>query len=355
MTVLHGDGFSLYGTAGTSQTNMAQGVFAAVQGGTCVTTNPRGNGSHSFRLTSANQFFRRVLGGDYAGGVGFALALYSTALPVAQSSLYLFQGRDGSNANQFTVTVSTTGVIEVRTGSETGTIVAQSASPVITTGAYQHVEILAVSANSGSIEIRVQGVTVVNATGIDLQGQGSSSLEQYACGASLGATFSGIVDITDIVAYNTLGAINNTFLGDIQALPWRPTADTAITDWTRNTGASDFGAISDTTPDGDTTYVEATATSQKSDFAITDVPATTSDVIAVITQPMMRKTDAGAGSVTVSMESAGSPPAEHSGATIPLTQTYTYYPQVHETDPATGVRWTPSGFNAARVRFNRAA
>lgn len=351
------DGLAFYGTGSTSRTNMVLGPWAQIDSPIqCSTANPRpGAGTHHLRFSGVQaDIVRRALGAHY-NTLGMAGAFYFDSLPDHNNTCTLFQLRDGSNASQFTLTCSTTGVIQVRTGDQNGTVVAATTGPALTAGAYSHIEFLADISNSGAIEIRVNSVTVLDVTGVDLQGTGASGAEQFVIGNPENTGLNSTMDVADLDWWDTSGAVNNDFLGDVCWAPVVPSADTVVTAWTRNTGATDVSAITETTPDGDTTYIEATASGQVSEFTLPDAPANTSEIIAVVTQPMMRKTDAGTGSVKVSMLSSGSPAAEHEGAEIPLTTAYTYYPQVHETDPATGVRWTPSGYNASRIRFERSA
>lgn len=369
MSLLWGDGVAFYGTGATSRTNMTQGIWAQVDSPITVeTTNPRSPGTHHLRFAAVQgDIVRRVLGADYgAAGHGFGQAYYFSALPTDNTSHVLFQARDGANLIQYTVTLSTTGVIQVRLGDHNGSVVAQSSAPAMVASAYQHMELFAVCGNAGAspgggqIEIRVNGQTVVNANGIDLQNQGLPSVEQYVWGSpNTSPVFTGTMDCADPFAWNDSGAVNNDFLGDLILLRINPTGDETASDWVRNTGANDYETIDDTAPDADTTYIEATVGSPNavSEYSLSNVPANTSDVIAVITQAMMRKTDAGDGSVQVSMLSSdiGSPPAPaaSNGTDRPMTTSYTYYADIHQTDPATGVRWTPSAVNAARLRLTR--
>ena len=352
--LIFADGFAFYGTSATSRTNIIQGVWSQIDTGSqCATTNPRGNGTHHLRISGTNQTVRRAFGATHQT-FGMGAAFYFANLPVADARSILFQLRDGSNLNQFTLTLTTTGAIQVRNGGETGTILGTSADLAVTAGAYNHIEFVVDCQNAGSIEIRVNGVTVLDIGPVDLQAQASPGAAQVRLGHV--AADPPVMDIADMHAFDLTGGVNNDFLGDVEWLPRYPSADTATTDWTRNTGSNDFEAIDDVTPDGDTTYVEATAAGQVSIYEVTDVPANTSDIIAVVTQPMVRKTDAGSGSLQTSLISTlVSPDQESNGDDHALTEAYTYYPDNHDVDPATGVRWTVAAFNALRLQIDRTA
>lgn len=362
--LIQADGFALYGTGATARTNMAKGVYAQIDSPITVeSTNPRGFGTHHLHMPSTMQGdeLRRVLGDDYGDGLGFGAAYYLSQLPSASTSHVLLQGRNDTNQEQYSLTVSTTGLLQLRRGDQEGTVVAATDSPVIVAGAYQHVEVYVVChASAGSIEIRVAGETVLSADALNTQGGSDNAVTQWAMGCPKElAGWAGTMDVADVVVWDTTGSVVNDFIGDTQCLVWYPTADTASDDWAPNVTGSGYTQIDDAAgPDDDTSYVEAPIASPGaiSEYDVTNLPSTTSDVIAVITQPMLRKTDAGDGSAQVSVvQPSASPDAVDSGNDTALTQVYTYYPEVHETDPSTGVRWTPSGFNSMRLRLQRTA
>jgi hypothetical protein len=58
---------------------------------------------------------------------------------------------------------------------------------------------------------------------------------------------------------------------------------------------------------------------------------------------MLRKTDSGARTVTVQLNSGGT---EVSSAAVTPSSSYTYYSNYQDTDPATSAAWTASGINS---------
>lgn len=362
------DGFALYGTGATSRTNMSQGVWAQADAPIeCSTANPRGHGTHHLRFASVqNDAVRRVLGADYGDGLGFGAAFYFSDLPTSNASHLLFGARDGANAGQYSIILETTGKLAIWRGDlNTGVKIDETTNPVITAGAYQHIEMFAVCGNAGgspgggSMEIRVNGQTVYLNNNIDLQNQGTNSVEQFVMGSPVNSpVWFGTMDVADLHCWDTSGSVNNDFLGDVQWLPVFPTADRAAQEWTPSATGDGYTFVDESTPDAEATYIEAPFGSPGaiSEFDMTDVPALTSDVVGFVFQPMLRKTDAGDGSAQMSIiQSASSPEDVTVGVDRPLTQVYTYYPEVFEVDPATGVRFTPSGFNSMAVRLQRTA
>jgi len=352
------ENFNGVGTGATGRTNLLAGVWAQVGSQTSPeTTNPRGLGSTHLRSATAsvNSIARFVFGADLVQVV-MGAAFYMPSLPTTE--VYPFEIRDSANAAQVRVVVTSTGKIEVRRGT-TATVIADSdalsPTPPITASAYHFIEVFldvgnGASPADGSVIVRVNGVVVINASSVDTQATAITTVSQAAILQSPVGSGVSNYDCADLYCCDTTGTYNTTFLGDTQWLDMNVNGDTVTTDWTRNTGATDFSCISDTTPDADTTYVEATAAAQKSDYDLETLPGTVGEVLAVVSKPMLRKTDAGAAQVQVSMVSGAS---VGSGTDRAITETYTYWRDTFETDPATGVPWTPTSFNAAQIRIEK--
>lgn len=362
--LLFAENFSGYGTGeATSQANMLAGVWAQFgtvsNGSRAESTNPRGLGTNHLRSDAASNDTNsaRLALPSNQTSLFVGAAYYLPQLPASNSSVYLMQFRDNANAAQCTISVTSTGAIEVYRGSLAGTVIATSAN-VLTALAYNFVEVFidlgnGSSPSDGAVEVRVNGVTVIDVDTVDTQATANANIAQMTFNAC--ATGSMLtMDMADLYICNEAGSHNNDFLGDTQWLDIVPTADTAATDWTRNTGSNDYDAIDDTTPDGDTTYISATVAGQISRFGLGDLPATISTVVAVVSKVMARKTDAGTANLEVSLRSTlGSPDVDVSGADRPITEVYTYYRDIFETDPATGVAWTPAGVNAMQLAVEK--
>lgn len=349
MALLWCDGFDHYGT---DISNLTQGVYADLVGGGLLTAvNPR-TGARSLDF-GGSVFLRRALGGPKTT-VGIGGAFNINSLPATQNSSRVFDFRDASNGVQVTLVLQPTGVITVKRGTkESGTVLGESASPVITPGAYNHVEVVVFFDNSaGSVELRVDGVTVVSVTGVDTVNTSNAECSQIGM---LGGPASYRGHLDDIFCYDDTGSFNNTFLGDRRVHTLFPDADTAQADWTVVGSASGFGAINEDDPDGDTTYISAGvpgSPTPTSEFGMDDLPAGVSAVSAVVLVNNSIKTEAGDGSVQMSVISGAS---ETAGADNPLTLAYTYRQDVIEVDPATAAPFTASAVDDLLIKADRTA
>lgn len=358
MTILWVDGFDHYNTGATGRTNMLQGPYAEIESGVQPTAGNARTGTASLKNTSTSAvsrtLFRRVFGADKTtAGVGFAL--YLPNLPGANGDFDLIQFRDSNNAVQCSVALNSTGTISLMRGDgDSGTVLATSASVVIVSGAYQHVEAKAtIDDSAGSMEVRVNGVTAVTVSGVDTKNTAIAGTAQFAVRFPSSQASTMLCEFEDIFAWDTSGSNNNDFIGDLKVRMQLVNGDTAVSDWTRNTGANDYEAIDDTAPDSDTTYIEATTVNAVSEFDFTDLPSGVGSIKCVQLTSMMRKTDAGDGSVRQSIVTGGSPESVAAGASNAMTTVYTYYQDVVETDPSTGALWTKSALDAAKLRLTR--
>lgn len=354
MALLWCDGFDHYGVIG----NLTEGAYAEI-GGTVVlsTVNPR-TGTHRLghgANTAAQTMVRRVLGGPKTT-VGIAAAFYLPNLPTLPSRDKFFDFRDASNTVQVVIGIDTTGTISAWRGlAGTGVLLGTSASPVIVAEAYQHVEAMVFfSQTIGTVEVRVNGVTVLSLSGLDTVASALVEASQVSIGGAAGTGASTVMlQVDDLFCYDDTGSFNNTFIGDRRVLTLFPDADTIQADWTPVGSATGFGAINEPTPDGDTSYITASVPGSPgpiSEFGIENLPAGISAISAVVLVEFARKTEAGVANTQWSVISGAS---ETAGTDKPMTEIYTFRQDVFETDPASAAPFTPAEVDALLIKVER--
>lgn len=359
MSLIFCDGFDHYGL---DESNMTDGVYAEVDAGGTLwslsTANPR-TGTHALRrdsLGSGEQMVRRVLGGAKTT-VGQAAAVYFSALPGANDRFVLYDFRDTANVHQVSVVIQSTGIIDVKRGTDSGVSLGATASPAVVAEAYQHIETLVTfDHETGSVEVRVNGVTVLSITGADTVATLNEECSQVAllCGRNFSSGAPGLdTDIDDYFVYDDSGSFNNTFIGDRRVLTLFPNADTAQEDWVPSTGSDSFAMVDEADPDDDSTYLSAAAgisPAPVTELELGDLPAGISAISAIQLVHRSRKTDAGDANMQLSAVSAAS---EAAGTDRPITEAYTYYHDVIEADPDTSAPFTPSAVDALKLKIER--
>lgn len=354
MALLWMDGFDHYG----SPSVMLDGVWAEVNSSdyTISSVNPRTGGSCLRAPGGASTSLRRVLGGPKTK-VGVGLAMYLSALPVADNRLAIVSFRSSGNSIQVWAVCESTGIIRVyrggSPGSGGGTSLGATAAPALVAGAYQHFEMAVNFSNTaGTVEIRVNGVTVLSLSSVDTVATATEECSQVAFLHSYFANPGVSVDMDDVFVWDGTGTENNDFLGDRRVRTLFPNGNTASAGWTAVGAASGYQCIDEAAPNDETDYIEAIGgTTPVSEFEFEDLPAVGA-VAAVQTYVRARKTNAGAANLQASLVSGASVDA---GTDRPITEAYTYYTDVSELDPATGTPWTQSAVNAAKLRLARTA
>lgn len=301
--------------------------------------------------SSTQTTLRRVLGGAKTT-VGLASVFYFSALPTSNNSCRLFQFRDAANADQITIFAQSTGTIQAFRGLVSASL-GVTASPAVVAEAYQHIEcVVFFSQTVGTIEVRVNGVTVLSLAGLDTVQTSLVECSQVVIGDSQGST---TLDFDDVFCYDDTGSFNNTFIGDRRVLTLFPDANTVQADWTAVGAATGYECIDEANPDGDTTYITAGPPGSPgaiSEFGIQNMPAGISAINGVVVVEMARKTEAGVANTQWSVISGAS---ETAGADKPMTEIYTYRQDVFETDPASAAPFTPAEVDALLIKVERTA
>jgi ABC-type amino acid transport system permease subunit len=355
MALLWCDGFDHYGT---STTKMLDGVYAEIGGDVSIsTTNPR-TGANHIRIggggSQAQSFLRRVLGGAKTT-VGMGAAFYLLALPTGNNCQRIFGYNDATNVLQLALVIQSTGTIEAWRGTPgTGTSLGVTASPVVVANAYQHIEaVVFFSQTVGTVEVRVNGVTVLSISGVDTCNTALTECSQvFIGGAAIGTQTNQTTYIDDVFCYDNTSSYNNTFIGDRRVLTLFPDANTATADWTAVGAASGYLCIDEAAPNDDTDYITAATVGLVSQFGLQNLPSGISVVNAVVMVERARKTEAGTANTKVSIVSGASNTA---GADKPLTEVYTYRQDVFQTDPASAAPFTPANVDALQFKVERTA
>lgn len=373
------DNFAIYGTGATGRTNMLRTHAGWVEivddaGGDDVwpvTTRHRQNGTHSLRMilcSTTTDVTRFSLGGTITTAIVGA-AFYFEELPTADDKVALFNFLDSGNGQQLTLCVDPSGRLRVLRGALGGTEVANSDTlspvPPITTGSFVFVEIKStIDDAAGTVTVRVNNQAVISATGLDTKGTSTAGVAMIGVGRMLpGGIADGELYVADVYACDTLGGDNDDFLGDTEWFTVWPDHD-ANTGYSIGSESSPpdaqptrYQSVNEVTPDDDATFIQsADAAPSTQLFGLSALPASTSEIVGVCTRPLMRKIDAGASSVVVSLrQTAVSPVAESDGDTRSVTEDYLYYSDYHDVDPATGVAFTPATFGDVQLQIERTA
>jgi len=366
MSLLWADDFSTYGVGG--QAYMLDGLYAElrVSGSNSTLTivdDPDTNAAASSVAVKSVHDAAATAG--YASGgtyvrkvfpaakttIGGSIRLYMPSLPSSALHAATIHFCDSDNVPNVTLKVTTTGAIEAYRGDASGTSLGAS-TVALTADAWHHIEwkILA-SQTVGTIDIYVNGTSVLALTGLDTVATSIASFSQMAFGGwdNAGSLGNFTSYWKDLVIWDTSGSVNNDVMGTCYLGRFTVSSDASF-NWTASTGSAGYSLLDETGPN-DADYISADATPPAaSTFGLENLPAEVTSVRGIILLGRMKKSDGGDCNVQMSVVSNA---VATNGSDRAITTAYTYWADVLETNTDTGVAFTPVEFNAATFKINR--
>lgn len=349
MSLLWIDGFDHYGATAA---RLLEGAYASANLVTLSNVNPRTGGRHARIQGAFDTGLRRVFGADKAtAGLGFAF--YLPALPSNSSSVCLASFRTNSNTSIFTVNVSSTGQLLVRDGLNTDPVLATGPVAVVA-GSYQHFECRAtIAGDEISIECRINGVTVLNASGLEVDNVGSFAQAQVGTSGQGVFGFPSYMDVDDFYAWDGEGAANNDFVGDKKVYTGFPNSDGAEQEWSPSVGSDGYAMLDNVPPLDASQYLSADeggTGGDRSTFGLESFPLEIVSIAGVMTATRFWKTDAGDARTQVGVISGL---VEEKGDEHALSMSPRWYHDVFEVDPATGTPWILADVNDLQTLIER--
>lgn len=355
------DGFEQYGALSHATEGVGGGAawsnidpVTSGQGWELATTNPATQSYH-LRLTDGGNGVkeaRRIFGvASQVVGVGYRFQVQDLPSNESDSGLVLADFRDVSNAPHFMIVLGTDGSVFALRGAVMtntalgGTLIGTRSDPCVAAGGYHHIEIKAKIDNSvGYVEVRINGVTKLNLTGVDTQNTANATAAQVAFGMN-GSVLSGpagfgTFDVDDVYAWDDDASdLENTivdWIGDKGAYLRKPIADTATSGFARSSGANNYPLIDEVPPVNTDYLTDATGTA-RTIVEVEAIPGNVAEVIAWMPVTYGRKEDSGSvslrGGVVVGVDESYGPDDSPSTA-------YAYLRPAPKTiDPSTGVAW----------------
>lgn len=217
-----------------------------------------------------------------------------------------------------------------------GTVIA-TGTTVLATNAWHYVELKFVVGTSGTIEVHLDGAAGEIASTVG--NFGTTNVDTVGWSAT--ASTSAATTVDDVYVADTTGSSpRNTFLGDVRVETVFPTGAGANTHWTPNGAGTNWGCVSETLADGDSTYISDSTPGDIDTYATGDVDANAT-IYGVQTNLYARKDDAATRQIAPVVRQSST---NNAGTTVTLSSAYAFYTQIYNQDPASA-DWTPSTFN----------
>ncbi|KKN21261.1 hypothetical protein LCGC14_0927180 [marine sediment metagenome] len=214
---------------------------------------------------------------------------------------------------------------------------------LITRRAWHYIELkIKIHNTTGTAEVHVDGVEVINETGLDTQMSANASANVIIFWSARFETDS-LYD--DIYIANDSGSYNNDFLGDVRIVTTKPDADGSSTDFTLfpGTGESHYQDVDDgSSVDDDTTYIESAVATNEDLFSFEDLVDTGSILgVQIFTDA---KESAGSESLGTSVRTFAT---DHDDTPQAVTAAYLIYSRIMDVEPENTIPWTSTVFNAS--------
>ena len=225
-----------------------------------------------------------------------------------------------------------------------GNRLATSDPGVLIANTWQYLEIkITIHNSTGSVALRINGVEVASASGIDTQYTGNAYVNIFRLSGS-GSTYDTYID--DLYICDDSGSKNNDFLGDINITTLYPNADGTYSQFTPSSGSDHYALVDEaqlTNDDAD--YTESSTAGNKETFTFETYSGTTT-ILAVQSCMAVKNTDAGTLNVQPVLIS-GTSPTETDGSNYLLPSTTKCMMSIYEKEPIDDVDWTASKVNSS--------
>lgn len=247
--------------------------------------------------------------------------------------------------------IGASGEIEARRGAyNVGTVLGITSTSPLTESTYQYIEVkFLVDDTVGSVEVKVDGVQVLNLTGQDTQHRAGNDV---ASARLTNNNDNGTARVDDLYILDASGAAPyNDFLGDVRVSTLRPNAAGASADFTPVGDSANHLTTDEIIIDEDTTYNKSgilTARDSLAMQAMSDVTGTVGTIYGVQVTNGVEKTDAGSIRFKNAIRSGTT---YYDGAEYEGTVTYKFRMEMHQVDPNTSAAWTETNVDAAQSGY----
>lgn len=351
MALLFWDSFDHYNTAKTltKWTYAAGGLASSYSIGAYGRYST--NGLRIQRDPGQSLVVRRSLfGATPATLVAGASVEFITALPSTYATVWQFLDLI---TVQLQLRLNSDGSLEVYRGGAVS--LGSSAAGVITADTQHYVEMKAlINGAAGTVEVRVDNVTVITIAGANTQQSANSQVTQFELGGPTDTAGTTYQHVDDLYVCDDSGLRCNDFLGDTRIACGFPAADGVHTDWTPSAGVDHYAMVDEVSPDDDATYNSSGTATDRDSFDMDDLPGgIVGNVHAVCAVIHSRKDESGIRTLEPSVRVNGT---DYDGTGVNIPNNYAYHNlYAWEVDPDTAAPWVIAAINAMEAGYHLSA
>lgn len=245
-----------------------------------------------------------------------------------------------AGSDQVNLRVNTSGTLSVVRGGTNGTVLATSTG-TLAVGTWYFIEFkVKIHNTAGTAEVRVSGTNSgwINASGLNTRNTANSQADSLRLGSENGNG----PRIDDVYVCDINGSINNDFLGDCRIETLYPDGDGNSTQFTPSSGLN-YQCVDDSTPNGDTDYVSSSTADNIDTYTLGNLSGTPASILGVQTHLSARKDDGGSRTFQSVLRISGT--NYFGSSTFSAADSYLFYSQIFEQNPAISAAWLGSAIN----------
>lgn len=304
----------------------------------------RRSGSNAAKLGNyCNDYLLKTLDDQTTWIVGFA---YKRDY-ASNDEKPILQLRDNTGSVQVALSMhSVDGLLRLWRGDQS-TLLATS-SVALPTGSWNFFELkTTIHDTTGSMELRVNGITVATYTGDTKQSSSIGTARSIRLsGGVYSSSLYGWID--DLYVCDGTGTTHNDFLGDCRIDTLYPNGVGGAAQFTPTGSATNWENVDDVPSDEDSSYNASETVGAIDSFVFTDLTTLNSTVFGVQANILARKDDAGSRTLRA-IARAGS--TNYEGSDLLLGDTYLDQQQIWPINPATAAAWTEEDINATEFGY----
>jgi len=331
------DGFESYGvTNGNSAVGVASKYTSS--GGT-LTIRAGRLGGHALSLSGSQTLSTPVFAANDTWIVGFAFFYVHVAATEQQIMLF----KDGAT-NQCSLYLLPTGELKFYR-SDQGSNLGISSGARIRSGVWNYIEVkVKISTTTGTVDIHVNGVSVLSLTSKNTDQGASSQATKIALGASSAGSDQFTFD--DYYVCDKSGSNNTTFLGPQKVTTIFPTGDNGTNQYAATgAGTTHADRVKENPYDSSTTYVSDSTSGDTEEWDYANTGSEVTSIKGVQMNTVFETDSASAFSIKNHVNSGGT--SSDDAGTAGVNGTYNTSPRLVETDPNTSALWTKTNLDAS--------
>lgn len=260
---------------------------------------------------------------------------------VVDYDIYNFAGSAG--ATHIAIRRKTTGAVEIVQGS-TGTV-ATTGPNVMLAGNWYHLEAkVLVADGGGTVDVRVNGVSVVTFSGDTRNGGADANVYSVSLSAGSGAP-DRQASVDDFFLLNGAGSYNNNLIGDCKVITLYPNGNGNYSQGVGSDADSvnNYLLVDENGVPNTSDYIDLANTGDKDSYAFDNLPAGT--IYGIAQRAYASKTDAGSRTMRNFQRIGGVDYPSATDQGLSVTPTYLGLSDIVEKSPATSAAWTVTEIN----------